>query len=137
MKKIDVNNSKSYRIQIDVCNELFNAGYKGLQRSFIKIPKFFVKNNINPNCSIWFPKIIEDKNWKNNLTNDGNTFIQINLKSVDEKNKDYDNNRVTFARYKEGFKFIGVFKPHKHYTNEKGLSVWEFTKISDTCEIVV
>lgn len=70
--------------------------------------------NLSSKSVVWFPKLYEDANWMNSLSDDGLTVTEIN-KNPDHSYEEPWDDRIIMARSRDElnrtlYRFIGVFK---------------------------
>lgn len=110
-----VKENPSFRLMLDACNCL-GQNYQGLQKAWV-MSKVFKKH------SIWFPKLYENKDWDNRMSDDGSKLTEkckdkskqqshfqhaINLVNQNVK-------QIIFPRYKDNlgfvlYRFRGIFE---------------------------
>jgi hypothetical protein len=65
---IDADDKVAFRIQAEACN-CFGHSYKQWYRGIARHP-------VDPELSIWFPKLYENDDWQNSISDDGDTFYE-------------------------------------------------------------
>lgn len=130
-KTISMHDDTFYKTRAELCNQLFGTEYKSLQRC-PKYPKFF-KGTKNENRLIWFPKMFKNKDWENTLN--GNTLSEKDLHGNAKLDR-YEpyQERVTFAHYKEGYKFIGIYYCFDNAKTQKDVRI--FKRKYDECTVL-
>ena len=117
-ERISIDDKVGFRRIADVCNDLFDAGYGGMQRSYFTPPT--VAERYGDEYILWFPKLaIEGKavarGWNNQLSESGLTIAQYNEKA-EVKGPGDMKKRVTFVQVKDPitgqreYRFCGVFE---------------------------
>ena len=61
---IDLDDKVAFKKIVDACN-CFGCNYHGYQRAMARHP-------VEKDKALWFPKLYENENWQNNITDDGN-----------------------------------------------------------------
>jgi len=149
--ELSVNDNIWFQTMTDVCNTLFDAGYKGAVQKIKNVGYEPFKDTIHEGQTIWFP-FLEGamEKWHNKLSDSGLVIIETNLFDIDRAvdiPKGDESISVAFGGYKKGYKFIGVFRFVNHFwrvvekdekpvnDDDKERRVRIFERISDTCEV--
>lgn len=130
---IDYKENALFRRIVDACN-CFGLNYKGNQRAYVKHP-------IEAECALWFPKLYENEEWDNSISEDnliikekyiGNKStwkeaIEVNINKLRKK-------RLVFAKVKSPlgwimYRFMGIYELDIDASLESEYSVYR--KISD------
>ena len=126
---IDLDNKVAFRRIVDACN-CFGFNYRGYQRAMAKHP-------IEKDKVLWFPKLYENEDWQNNITNDGKIIIEKRKANNSEFIKEYllrpdkfTRKRIVFARVKDSlgdimYRFKGLFKVNEEKSQNKQAIIYE------------
>lgn len=132
-KEISVSDNVAFRVIVDVC-KTFGLDYKDYQRAGAKHP--YEKDTL-----LWFPKLFDNKDWKNSLDEEKGIIQtscimgdQEQRNHVDARLADPIKKRIVFAKVKDNlgdvkYRFRGVFRMDEKNTNYKNGVVWN--KISN------
>jgi len=127
---IDLNDKVAFKKSVDACN-CFGFSYCGYQRAMSKKCPF-EKDKV-----LWFPKLYENENWQNNITDDGKTIIEKRKANNSEFIKTYllssekfTRKRIVFARVKDSlgdimYRFKGLFKVNEEKSQNKQAIIYE------------
>lgn len=124
---IDLKDDVAFKKSVDAAN-CFGCNYKGFQRGGAKHP-------IEPNTIIWFPKLYENKDWNNQISDDEQIITQMS--EIPEKAQEHIDRvfekqqftRIVFPRVKSPlgdimYRFKGKYQLDLVATSyEKGF-VW-------------
>lgn len=72
-------------------------------------------------CMVWFPRLYEQERWRNSLSEDGRTIIEIN-KNPEEAYSEKWEKRIVMARSRDAlnqtlYRFVGVFEVIPEYSS--------------------
>lgn len=107
----------------------FGHKYKGLQKGGTKHP-------YEENTLIWFPKLYENEEWDNSITDDEQTIIELckdekyRVEYIETQLSITPNFRIVFSRVKSPlgdvmYRFKGKFELDKEETNFKKGLIWK------------
>ncbi len=126
--RISVEDNVAFKKICDACN-CFGHNYLGYQRGFAKHP--------NENKMIWFPKLYENEDWNNSISNNEETIFEIKKEGHDDYLKNtaftlHDNKkeRLVFARVKgvlgdTMYRFKGVYLLNIEKSKKKRQAIYE------------
>jgi len=114
--EVSIANGAAFHRIADACNA-FGHQYSGYQKAW-------ASNPLDPGTYLWFPKLYENRDWANSLSEDGATIVECCLspkRSVRRAHfdkvmsPDRDVDRITFAHGKSPlgetlYRFVGVFR---------------------------
>lgn len=126
---MDLDDDVAFSREADAAN-CFGKYYEGLQLGWIRHPT-------EPEMGIWFPKLYQNKEWRNRMSGDGKTIWEISespalVKQYVDKNMESGSrfgwNRIVFG-HSQGwngklYRFKGVFELDRAATNYEAGSVW-------------
>ena len=132
MSELSIHDNIFFKTRAELCNKLFDANVKSLQRC-PKYPKFF-KGTENEKRLIWFPKMFKNKDWENTL--DGDILKERDINGNAKLDRyEPEQERITFAQFKEGYKFIGVYCCFDNAIEQK--DVRAFKRVKDVCWVKI
>lgn len=126
---IDLNDKVAFKKIVDACN-CFGCNYRGYQRAMARHP-------VEKDKVLWFPKLYENENWQNNITDDGKTIIEKRKANNPEFIKEYllrpdkfSRKRIVFARVKNSlgdimYRFKGLFKVNEEKSQNAQAIIYE------------
>jgi hypothetical protein len=111
---VEIGPHAAFRYQKDA---LACFGYhKGhYQRGAWNLPSDVVERiGLSGSCMVWFPRLYEQKRWKNSLSDDGKIIKEINKTPQDAYSERWDH-RIVMARSRDAlnrtlYRFVGVFR---------------------------
>jgi len=130
--KILVEDNVAFNRIYDACN-CFGHDYLGYQRGFANHPKDDTK-------MIWFPKLYENSEWENSISNDEETIYEKKngdhgeheeyFNNIALVNNDNKKERIVFARVKgvlgdTMYRFKGVYKLNVDKSKNDGRVIYE------------
>ncbi|AUH35124.1 AbaSI family restriction endonuclease [Paracoccus tegillarcae] len=111
---IEIGPHAAFRTHKDALNCFgYNKGH--WQRGVWDLPIEVAKSIGHPGkCMVWFPKLYEQPNWINSLSDDGETIVEINKNPEHVYEEPYDT-RIVMARSRDElnrtlYRFVGVFE---------------------------
>lgn len=125
---INANDNVAFKLVVDACN-CFGHNYKGYQQSTADHPHF-------SNISLWFPKLFENEDWSNTITDD-EKIIKEYAKDDTKRQAHFDsciadkrNKRIVFAKAKDNlgmllYRFKGLYELNIERSREKNMIIWE------------
>jgi len=138
MKKlINIRDNVAFNKIVQVCN-YFGNNYKGYRRAVAKCP-------LNKDLVLWFPKLYNNKDWDNKISDNGKIITEIKKEGNEERIKNIkfetniiDTKRIVYAGEKDDHKkisyvFKGVFELDKEKSLNCGKAIYD--RISDEIEI--
>lgn len=126
---INLEEKVAFKRIVDACN-CFGLNYNGYQRAMAKHP--FEKDK-----ALWFPKLYENNDWQNKISDDGKTIIEKRKVKNTEFIEKYLSNptkftrkRIVFARVKDSlgdimYRFKGLFEVNEEKSREAQAIIYE------------
>lgn len=126
---IDLDDKVAFKKIVDACN-CFGFNYRGCQRA---MPKRFVEKD----KVLWFPKLYENEDWQNNITDDGKIITEKRKANNSEYIKEYlsrpdefPRKRIVFARVKDSlgdimYRFKGLFRVNEKKSENAQAIIYE------------
>lgn len=125
---IDLEDDVAFKTMADAAS-CFGKSYKGLQGGGNKHPK-------EPQKLIWFPKLYENKSWRNSISEDETEIREIKISELPERARDYIDQgriglqyRIVFARVRGPlgdtmYRFKGEYQLDRQATTYQQGLVW-------------
>ncbi|MCK5465926.1 hypothetical protein KAI56_00295 [Candidatus Parcubacteria bacterium] len=129
---IDLDDKVAFKKIVDACN-CFGCSYHGYQRAMARHP-------VEKDKALWFPKLYENENWQNNITDNGKVIVEKRKANNSEFIKTYLSNperftrrRIVFARVKDSlgnvmYRFKGLFKVNEKKSQNEQAIIYERIK---------
>ena len=129
---IDLDDKVAFKQIVDACN-CFGCNYHGYQRAMARHP-------VEKDKALWFPKLYENENWQNNITDNGKVIVEKRKANNSEFIKTYLSNperftrrRIVFARVKDSlgnvmYRFKGLFKVNEKKSQNEQAIIYERIK---------
>ncbi len=125
---ISIEDDVAFNTCVDAAN-CFGHNYKGLQKGGVDHP-------MEENTIIWFPKLYENEEWLNSISNDEKEIIEVAKlpeeikKHVDKHLKSTKKIRIVFARVKSPlgdvmYRFKGSYKLNVDKSSYKTGLIWD------------
>lgn len=126
---IDLEEKIAFKRIVDACN-CFGLNYKGYQKAM-------AKNPVENDKALWFPKLFENNDWENKISNDGKTIIEKRKVKNTEFIEKYLSNptkftrkRIVFAGVKDSpgnimYRFKGLFEVNEEKSREAQAIIYE------------
>lgn len=123
--EVSISNGAAFHRIADACNA-FGHDYSGYQKAW-------ASNPLDSSTYLWFPKLYENRDWANSLSEDGCTITELCLspkksfrKAHHDRAMSRNVDRITFAHGKSPlgetlYRFVGVFRTDKEASHpERG-----------------
>ena len=134
---IEIGPNSVFRYQSDALS-CFGYDKGHFQRGAWNIPAEFCEEiGLTGACMVWFPRLHDQENWNNSLSDDGMTITEI-AKNSDNAYTDTWDHRIAMARSRDFlnrtlYRFVGVFEP---VSGQKGGKEKRFQRIASSVRTV-